>query len=247
MTRSESRRVGPALRGFTLIELLVVIAIIALLLSILTPSLSKAKDIAKKVSCASNVRSIGLAVTQYQVEFDGWLPMCYQGCDTRVSRAYVIGATYCWEISRFLGCEDDPWFEGGFWESGAPPALTCPSERKDWGAHILGYGWNWASLGAYIRPSGDWWKRRKVREVARPGETSCLGETRPMDNTLYGELPTQLTIFWGYQGSAPDYYCGKRHDDGTNFLCVDGHIEHWKYDDLIDDWDNRARTLDRGE
>jgi len=52
-------------RGFTLIELLVVVSIIALLLTILTPSLSRARDSARKTECLSNLRSVMVATTMY--------------------------------------------------------------------------------------------------------------------------------------------------------------------------------------
>lgn len=62
------------LHGFTLIELLVVISIIALLISILLPSLSSARDVVRSAKCLSNLKQFGLAFTQYAHMYDGMLP-----------------------------------------------------------------------------------------------------------------------------------------------------------------------------
>jgi len=60
--------------GFTLIELLVVIAIIALLVSILLPSLSKARELARDVVCRTNLKGLGLALLFYADAGNGLMP-----------------------------------------------------------------------------------------------------------------------------------------------------------------------------
>jgi len=64
-------------QGFTLIELLVVIAIISILAGMLFPSFSRARESARRVSCASNLRQIGLGIQQYTQDWDELYPIGY--------------------------------------------------------------------------------------------------------------------------------------------------------------------------
>jgi prepilin-type N-terminal cleavage/methylation domain-containing protein/prepilin-type processing-associated H-X9-DG protein len=78
-------------KGFTLVELLVVIGIIALLISILLPSLNRARETANRVKCAANLRSIGQAILLYSNENRGLYPRTYYS--SGVAGAGFITAT----------------------------------------------------------------------------------------------------------------------------------------------------------
>ncbi len=72
------------LDAFTLIELLVVISIIAMLISILLPSLSTAREEGKSIKCATHLQQIGLALASCQSEYNGFFPMWDDGARNTV-------------------------------------------------------------------------------------------------------------------------------------------------------------------
>jgi prepilin-type N-terminal cleavage/methylation domain-containing protein/prepilin-type processing-associated H-X9-DG protein len=83
------RRYGSEIRGFTLVELLVVIGIIALLISILLPALSRAREAANTVKCAANLHAIGQGVAQYVSENKQIYPIAYSNMNQSYRRGDV--------------------------------------------------------------------------------------------------------------------------------------------------------------
>jgi prepilin-type N-terminal cleavage/methylation domain-containing protein/prepilin-type processing-associated H-X9-DG protein len=105
--------------GFTLVELLVVIGIIALLISILLPSLSKARESSKRLACMSNLRQLGQAMVMYNMANKGNFPR---------SAPYTSITSYDW-VSWLPGANREdgalvPYLGGRF----VAKHYICPSD-----------------------------------------------------------------------------------------------------------------------
>ena len=92
-------------RGFTLIELLVVIAIIALLISILLPSLSRARELSKRLVCASNIKGFGTSAKIYANDnYEKWMvPPFKRGAIDEVGIQYTLdvnGEGYAGQVGK---------------------------------------------------------------------------------------------------------------------------------------------------
>lgn len=109
-----------ARRGFTLIELLVVIAIISILASILFPVFARARENARRASCQSNLKQIGLGVAMYTQDYDNRLVTGFLQDGTTTIYTYPSGAASAigaWYLALF------PYVKN--WE-----VYNCPSENS---------------------------------------------------------------------------------------------------------------------
>lgn len=92
--------------GFTLIELLVVISIIALLISLIVPSLKMARESARSVLCKNNLRQIGTATMMYADAYDGRIPKQWIGTPNMIWPELL--GPYCNDNEEIFICPSDP-------------------------------------------------------------------------------------------------------------------------------------------
>jgi prepilin-type N-terminal cleavage/methylation domain-containing protein len=203
---------GPA---FTLIELLVVIAIAAMLLSILVPSLHKARSSALRIACAHNLKQIGLCVDLYLGDNDSVYPCADDPVST--DPAYWLWMGRGWR----------QWLEpyvGGSTGVKNPSVLLCPEDRTDPGRYeSTSYAY---SMAFYHRPEqinamsepADTYANERVRRSIPQHRGSVA---RPAAKILIGEWLSNHILVEEDQG----WWCWR---GARTFLLADGQVRFLK-------------------
>jgi len=218
----------PRRKAFSLIELLVVIAIIAVLLSILVPTLSRVADYVHRVSCMSKLSQIQKAFWSYLAAYDSVFPAHKQrgsGMSADGSRpdfwaTDLLKFTYTQELFRCPSILDTEYIAGTPWE-------------WNFGPHRLGYGYNCYFLGLYSHnPDIDltaqlqgWMSTErwfKLKDIKRPADCLLLADTNPIPPGNWW-----ASSMWWPKSGAPwwEGVNAMRHlDEGALVFC-DGHAE----------------------
>lgn len=174
-------------RGFTLIELLVVIAIIALLISILLPSLSRARELAKRTVCASNCKAIGTSNKIYANENEeSWVIPTFQ--ETLIDRGGVSYASTGAIGENLLVPEENLMAQ----IDGGPNSQT---PRRDEQSDAI-------NMGAFVSPTRAFWMLIRtgdmtVKSFICPSSGDIADDTEEIDR--YYDFKGLRRVSYGYQ------------------------------------------------
>jgi len=174
--------------GFTLIELLVVIAIIAILAAILFPVFAKVREKARQTSCASNMKQIGLAITQYVQDYDETFPLaqCGNVWDSGTVNHWQAEIVPYIKASGVYGCPDDAGagavaYGAPGWSLGIASSYASNSSI----GYTKEFGWSGAWQG--VMGLGDWKmansNARPLSAMNRPSDTIMVCEQYTSDVT----------------------------------------------------------------
>jgi type II secretory pathway pseudopilin PulG len=243
----------------TLIELLVVIAIIALLISILLPSLKRSMDLASATMCQYHLREIGHGIMMYRYDNKGWLPVSEsklpQGTQSVTAGVDVAGIgtieeeiheNESWFVKLFptylqdpgiLACPDDPY---GFRITRARNRLREPAV-----ADFASYGLNdfILTVNGGILANLDRHRPDRLSETILlcdlgPDEMRFSAQQRSRTGSGYGPLRNRGMTAWDdsfdpYSGRPANPWVTSRHSHGINIVTVGGSVRHVRTDDLI--------------
>ncbi|WP_432797837.1 DUF1559 domain-containing protein [Poriferisphaera sp. WC338] len=217
--------------AFTLIELLVVISIIALLIAILLPALTKARESARSISCASNLHNIGLITHIYANDFDDYLPVLYQRTGPNYQWFAPQGHGMWWiQVRNYLNYDQKNGTSRHETDLESEAIIHCPSYPVE---SVSDFQYAHYNTGSYT--------------IDATLDTDTLENTvnglkliqikKQSQKVLFTDY-TPTTFFWNLvlEFSNPAYnYYRFDHSDAANHLFYDGHTETKSQRDVLED------------
>ena len=207
--------------AFTLIELLVVIAIIAILAAILFPVFARARENARRSSCQSNLKQIGLGILQYNQDYDEKFPLSRTG---NFAINGTINAEAPWQATI------QPYIK-------SIQLFKCPSNSSDAKLSYTNNGLgdtipvSYASVGADNQSPTLWGGKTVIGtnpfSSSFPSPTSLAELASSSQTIMVAEKAAnanQDPEFWPYA----DHFRFTNHLNTTNFLFADGHVKSMK-------------------
>lgn len=169
------------------------------------------------------------------------------------------------DIAPYLSVKNDPyvaqnWMKAEVAGLDAPKIYQCPSMKKTvYGTKGLAFGWNWNGLGYkckdYFNPDDPklrkYWTPLKISQISSAGLTGMIGEN-PLgqDPEIERRSPRH---YWGGEvweeyagGKNGFYYYGDRHNGGSNYIAVDGHVEFLQIEEYIEDYRRQKKNISAG-
>jgi len=217
-------------RIFTLIELLIVIAIIAILASLLLPTLNRTRSMAKAVVCKSNLKQVGQGLNNYDSDYNV-LPV--------VERWAAGYSPYFWWVSVYPylnGSKTVPLDKNG--NSTYYPidcaVLRCPVQSQKFGMFVQAAGVDMflcASYGmnGYLGPC-FYTEYHSIAKLRRPSGTLGVSEAGFTSTSPYVSLNGARLTSSAYDGGASNgsgYYAKGVHMGANSVLWMDSHVESW--------------------
>jgi prepilin-type N-terminal cleavage/methylation domain-containing protein/prepilin-type processing-associated H-X9-DG protein len=209
---------GNGRHGFTLIELLVVIAIIAILAAILFPVFARARENARRTSCASNLKQFALGIMQYTQDYD-------ERTIPTGSNSFNSGTSHNWNLAI------QPYIK-------SKQILQCPSNPASF---PVGY-----TYSRRVGPSTGRSIAEIVSTSQTPMFVDCEGNGSSFgfDQAFMFQFDGAVVGLYGYQNNSntevatPGQWnvsnnglpIGGRHLEGANYAFMDGHVKWYRYE-----------------